>query len=115
VSWICGACRWQNFTVSAPCVNCGSGKVDSRTPEWFPRDIMIPCSDREKEAVRVVQRALRLNPTGDMDEATKASLRGTQRLYGLPVSGILDAATAIVIDKLRPWVIEDEETRCRPY
>lgn len=115
MSWICGRCRWQNFTVSVPCVHCGSGDVDSRTPVWFVRDLMVATTEREKESVRVVQRALRLNPTGDLDEPTRASLRGTQRLYGLPVSGILDAATAIVIDGVRPWVVEEEGKPCRPY
>lgn len=84
-------------------------------PEWFPRDIFAPVSDKEREAVRVAQRALRLVPTGEMDEATRASLRGTQRLYGLPVTGILDAATAAVIDGLRPYQVESEDKPCRPY
>jgi peptidoglycan hydrolase-like protein with peptidoglycan-binding domain len=77
--------------------------------------VIAPVSEAEREAVRVAQRALRLTPTGNMDEPTKASLRGTQRLYGLPVTGILDAATAIVIDELRPWKQEEEEKPCRPY
>lgn len=84
-------------------------------PEWFPRDIFAPVSDKEHEAVRIAQRALRLVPTGEMDEATRASLRGTQRLYGLPVTGILDAATAVVIDGLRPYQVESEDKPCRPY
>lgn len=50
-----------------------------------------------------------------MDEPTRASLRGAQRLYGLPVTGILDAATAVVIDGLRPYQVESEEKPCRPY
>lgn len=85
------------------------------TPDWFPRDIIAPASEAEREAVRVAQRALRLVPTGDMDEPTRASLRGAQRLYGLPVTGILDAATAVVIDGLRPYQVESEEKPCRPY
>lgn len=83
--------------------------------EWFPREILIPASEAEREAVRIAQRALRLVPTGEMDEPTRASLRGTQRLYGLPVSGILDAATAAVIDGLRPYQVEEEGKPCRPY
>jgi hypothetical protein len=84
-------------------------------PAWFPRDIHAPVSEAEHEAVRVAQRALRLVPTGDMDEPTKASLRGTQRLYGLPVTGILDEGTAVVIDGLRPYQIEKEDRPWRPY
>lgn len=78
-------------------------------PEWFPRDIYMPVSPAEHDAVRVAQRLFRLNPTGDMDEATRASLRGLQRLHKLPVSGMLDEATAVVIDRLRPWQLEGEE------
>lgn len=76
-------------------------------PDWFPRDIYAPVSDAEREAVRVAQRALRLVPTGEMDESTRSSLRGTQRLYGIPVTGILDAATAVVIDGLRPYQLRE--------
>lgn len=121
MSWICGACRWQNFTpnltATMPCVNCGSKKVDSVTPEWFVREVPegTPWSEAEKESVRIAQRALRLTPTGTLDFPTAASLRGLQRLYGIPVTGILDASTAIVIDGLRPWVVEEEERPCRPY
>jgi len=72
-------------------------------PEWFTRDIISPASEAEREAVRLAQRALRLIPTGEMDEATRSSLRGTQRLFGIAVTGNLDQETAKVIDSLRPW------------
>lgn len=85
------------------------------TPTWFPREVYVPANETEREAVRVAQRALRLVPTGEMDESTRASLRGTQRLYGLPVTGILDKETAIVIDGLRPYQVEPEERPWRPY
>lgn len=78
------------------------------TPEWFPRDIIAPVSDREHEAVRIAQRVVHLNPTGEMDEPTKAALRGLQMLFGLVVTGILDAATAEQIDRLRPWRLAEE-------
>lgn len=78
-------------------------------PPWFHRDIIVPATDTERDAVRVAQRALRLIPTGEMDEPTKASLRGTQRLYGIPVSGVLDEATAVVIDGLRPYELQEDE------
>lgn len=87
----------------------------SVTPEWFTRDVISPASEGEREAVRVAQRAMRLNPTGDMDHPTVASLRGIQRLYGVPVTGILDAATAVVIDKMRPWQVEEGEPCPRKY
>lgn len=114
MSWVCGGCRKPNFTSGPPCVFCGNG-VAMELPVWFPRDIITPVSEAERDAVRVAQRALRLTPTGEMDEATRASLRGTQRLYGVGVSGILDAATAVIIDGLRPYQVEAEEKPCRPY
>jgi hypothetical protein len=72
-------------------------------PVWLPRDITAPVSDKEHEAVRIAQRAMRLEPTGELDEPTRASLRGLQRFFGLPVHGTLDAATAERIDALRPY------------
>jgi len=74
---------------------------------WLPRDIITPVSDVEHEAVRVAQRALRLEPTGNMDEPTRASLRGLQRFYGLAVSGCLDTPTAQRVDALRPYILGD--------
>ena len=70
---------------------------------WPPDRVIIrPANEGEREAVRTAQRALRLTPTGDMDEATVASLRGVQKLYRLPVTGVLDRATAEALDQLRP-------------
>lgn len=85
------------------------------SPSWFTRDIIRPASEAERDAVRVAQRALRLDVTGEMDAATVASLRGIQRLYGVLVTGILDAATAGAIDKMRPWQIEEGEPCPRKY
>lgn len=70
---------------------------------WPPDRVIIrPANEREREAVRTAQRALRLTPTGDMDESTVASLRGVQKLFKLPVTGVLDRATAEALDRLRP-------------
>lgn len=70
---------------------------------WPPDRVIIrPANEGEKEAVRTAQRALRLTPTGDMDEPTVASLRGVQKLFRLPVTGVLDRATAEALDRLRP-------------
>lgn len=79
-------------------------------PEWWPRPITAPANEAERDAVRVAQRALRLNPTGNLDEPTRASLRGTQRMFKLPVTGDLDLETALVIDDLRPWQLQEEDT-----
>lgn len=70
---------------------------------WPPERVIIrPANEDEREAVRTAQRALKLEPTGEMDHATVASLRGTQRLFKLPVTGVLDRATAEALDRLRP-------------
>jgi hypothetical protein len=45
---------------------------------------------------------LQLDETGDMDAATKAALRGVQRLFKLPETGVLDQPTAQALDRLRP-------------
>lgn len=84
-------------------------------PDWFERDIIAPASEAEREAVRVAQRALRLRPTGEMDAATKSGLRGLQYLFGLPITGALDEATAVKIDGLRPWQVEEEHSCVRKY
>lgn len=86
----------------------------SDRPQWFERDIIAPANRCERDAVRVVQRVLRVPETGEMDAATATSLRGVQQLFGLPVTGIIDAATAARIDAMRPWQLEGEKP-CRPY
>ena len=78
-------------------------------PEWLPRDIIAPVSETERAAVRVAQRTLRIDVTGEMDAGTRGALRGVQYLFGLPVTGTLDGATANRIDSLRPWQLADEE------
>jgi hypothetical protein len=84
-------------------------------PEWLPRDIVAPANEAERDAVRVAQRAVRLHPSGEMDIATKSALRGVQHLFGLPVTGILDEATAERIDQLRPWQVEADRSPVRKY
>lgn len=75
---------------------------------WPPeRDIISPASEAEREAVRIAQRALRLAPTGELDEPTRASLRGVQRLFGAEVTGVLDRPTAALIGRLRHIYMED--------
>ena len=77
-------------------------------PDWFPREIIAPANEGERDAVRVAQRALRLTETGEMDALTRVALRGIQRLHHLPITGDLDLKTAVVIDAMRPWGVEDE-------
>lgn len=70
---------------------------------WFKRDIIRPSTDFEREAVRHVQRVLRLQVTGDMDDVTRVSLRGVQHVFGLSVTGILDRPTAEEIENIRSY------------
>lgn len=75
--------------------------------DWLPRDILSPVSPSEHEAVKTAQRALNLVETGELDEPTKASLRGVQRLFGVPVTGVLDRPTAALLERLRHVYKED--------
>jgi putative peptidoglycan binding protein len=78
-------------------------------PDWFERDIIAPASEGERSAVRLAQRVLRVDVTGEMDAATRSALRGAQYLYGVPVTGILDEKTAVVIDGMRPYSLREDE------
>lgn len=75
---------------------------------WPPeRDVLAPVTPSEHEAVRIAQRALGLALTGELDDPTKASLRGVQRLFGAQVTGVLDLPTAALIERLRHVYKED--------
>jgi hypothetical protein len=71
------------------------------TPDWIKRDIMRPANEFERSAVRQAQRVLRLEETGEMDEATVSHLRGFQVLFGLRPTGMLDKATATKLEAIR--------------
>lgn len=71
------------------------------SPSWFKRDIISPTTEFERDAVRHVQLVLRcMEITGKMDEETVSRLRGVQMLFGLPVTGALDLATAEQIERI---------------
>lgn len=75
---------------------------------WPPeRDIIAPASEAEREVVRIAQRALGLAPTGELDEATQAHLRGVQRLFRAEITGVLDRPTAALLERLRHIYPED--------
>lgn len=77
---------------------------------WPPdRVIIAPANTAEREAVRSAQRALQVDVTGDMDDATKTALRGVQSLFKLPVTGVLDKPTAQALDHLRPPSLRGDE------
>lgn len=69
-------------------------------PDWIKRDIIAPANEFEREAVRHSQRVLRCTETGEMDHEFIVRLRGIQLLFGLPVTGALDLATAEQIEKM---------------
>lgn len=70
-------------------------------PSWFKRKIIRPANDFERDAVVHAQRVLRCDETGEMDQNTISKLRGLQSLFGLPVTGALDEATAKQIERIR--------------
>jgi hypothetical protein len=72
-----------------------------QVPDWFAGDVIVAASEPQRGALRHAQRVLRLPETGDMDDMTRASLRGFQGLFGLPISGMLDLKTAIKIEQVR--------------
>jgi hypothetical protein len=76
---------------------------------WPPdRVIIAPANEGEREAVRTAQRALSIDVTGQLDDATKSALRGVQHLFKLPMTGVLDRATAEALDRLKhPSLRED--------
>lgn len=69
-------------------------------PTWIKKDIIVPSNDFEREAVRHVQRVLRCEITGKMDEVTISKIRGLQMLFGLRVTGALDISTAEQVDRI---------------
>lgn len=71
-------------------------------PEWSGgRQIIVPSTETQHEAVRVVQRCLRIPDTGVLDEGTAAAVRGIQRLFNRYPSGVLDRETMWLFDGLR--------------
>lgn len=75
---------------------------------WPPeRDILSPVTPSEHEAVKTAQRALGLVQTGELDEPTRAHLRGLQRLFERDATGVLDLPTAALLERLRHIYPED--------
>lgn len=71
-------------------------------PDWLPRDIVNPVNSGEREAVRFAQRVLRMPSSGEMDDRTVTALRGIQVRFKIAPTGILDAQTGRLLDRLRP-------------
>jgi hypothetical protein len=79
-----------------------SHDAQESTPSWWKRTIIRPTTQFEHDAVSHVQRVLRCpNVDGEMDDETVTHVRGLQMLFGLPVTGAIDEATARQVDRLR--------------
>lgn len=73
------------------------------TPTWFKRPVIVITSDYDRFVVTHVQKALGWAETGLMDDAMRSSLRGVQGLFKLPMTGILDEATAEQVERIREY------------
>lgn len=74
---------------------------DPNAPSWFDDTILLPTSERQRDTVRHVQRVMRLDDTGEMDNNTRAALRALQALFNIRVTGMLDLATAQRVEQIR--------------
>ena len=72
------------------------------------RDIVsTPNNEKDRQRLLNVQLVLRVTQTGEMDNATIVTIRGTETLLGLKPTGVIDKTTYDKFMKLR-WVEEDE-------
>lgn len=70
-------------------------------PIWFKREIIhTPTRPAEIDAVMHVQRVLRCEETGKMDDSTRMHIRGMQVLFNLQPTGSINEETADEIDRL---------------
>ncbi len=76
--------------------------MNPNLPSWYKRRIYAPTTDFEHDAVRYVQRVLRADETGELDEQTKSRIQGFQMLFGLAVNGVIDDATAEQVNRVFP-------------
>ena len=72
-------------------------------PTWIKRDIRIVTTDKERDCVLHVQKALGWAETGTLDDGTRSQLRGLQSLFGLSATGYLDLATAEQVERIREY------------
>lgn len=68
---------------------------------WFKREIIhTPTRPEEIDAVKHVQRVLRCEETGEMDDSTRMHIRGMQVLFNLRPTATINEETAEQIDRL---------------
>jgi len=89
---------WEPTHAPTPTYQGVSAEPDR--PAWLPRDIITVAQPDEEQAVRHVQRVLRVVETGHIDAATRAAILGVQQLFGTRATGVLDAETGRHIDRL---------------
>lgn len=70
---------------------------------WYKRRIFIGTTDDDREAITHVQRVLRCDETGVLDDATVSHIRGLQSLFSIRPTGIIDDATAECIERIWPY------------
>lgn len=90
--------RWE--PTRGPGQTYAGMQAEPARPAWLPRDIITAVQPDEQEAVRHVQRTLRVAETGIIDPATRSAILGVQQLFALPTSGVLDAETGRQVDRL---------------
>ena len=73
------------------------------TPDWFSRDLHLGISGDD---VRDLQLCLGMARTGIYDEPTGLAVRGLQRAHGLRPTGLVDRATADILGSL-VWYRDD--------
>lgn len=70
-------------------------------PSWWKRPIIFGVGPADKLTIEHVQRVLRCNVTGIMDEDTRSHVRGFQALMGLRPTGVIDEETATRLERIR--------------
>lgn len=79
---------------------------DPDLPPWWPGR---PFGPHERGwHVREIQTLLSVPETGTYNKETVRRVRGVQRLHEIPVSGVVDARTALLIDP-GPWPEKTED------
>jgi len=72
-------------------------------PSWYNKRILAVNNEFDREAVRHVQRVLSLEESGELDDNTVIKIRGIQYVFNLPMTGIIDDATAEEVERIFPF------------
>lgn len=69
---------------------------------WYRRRVMVVTTEEEADTVRYFQRVFNIPITGELDQHTRATLKGVQHVFGLNMTGVIDDETAAQIDRIYP-------------